>query len=77
VGVGAWIYNGSNPNHSYGRAATVPLQNVIFFHVNFCFFLLHSICIGKNYIYIGCAKASISEVSFPQFNFTFLQCPSP
>lgn len=37
VGVEAWIYSGNNPNHSYGRAATVPLKTAIFFHVNFCF----------------------------------------
>lgn len=37
VGAEAWIYNGNNPNHSYGRTATVPLQTAIFSHVNSCF----------------------------------------
>lgn len=38
VGLQSWIYNGNNPNHSYGRAATVPLQTAIFFHVHFYFY---------------------------------------
>lgn len=37
VGGENWIYDGNNPDYSYGRAATVSLQTAIIFPVNFCF----------------------------------------